>query len=97
MAYRNGLRDAEAMKCSSCDVQKLHTIVAQSRFGSEHVKNTRGSDHFLTLRWRFDVEKVHVIVAGSTFGSQKCQKQRVSSHFLKCQLTIPTHCISIST
>ena len=36
----------------SCDVEKVHAVVAQSTFRSENVKNTRGSDHFWTLRCR---------------------------------------------
>ena len=32
----------------SCDVEKVRAIVARSTFRSQHVKNTRGSDHF----WR---------------------------------------------
>ena len=31
------------------DVEKVHVVVARSTFGSQHVKNTRGSDHF----WKF--------------------------------------------
>ena len=34
----------------SCDVEKVHAVVARSIFGSEHVQNTRGSDHFLKIR-----------------------------------------------
>ena len=37
----------------SCDVEKVHAVVAQSTFGSQNVKNTRGSDHFWRLRCRF--------------------------------------------
>jgi len=33
----------------SCDVEKVHAVVARSTFRSQNVKNTRGSDHF----WRF--------------------------------------------
>ena len=36
----------------SCDVEKVHAIVARSTFRSENVKNTRVSDHFWTLRCR---------------------------------------------
>ena len=32
--------------------EKLHAVVARSTFGSQHVKNTRGSDHFWKLRCR---------------------------------------------
>ena len=38
---------------SSSDVEKVHAVVAQSTFRSQHVKNTRGSDHFWAFRCRF--------------------------------------------
>ena len=34
----------------SCDVEKVHALVARSTFPSQNVKNTRGSDHFWKLR-----------------------------------------------
>ena len=34
----------------SCDVEKVHAVVAQSTFPSEHVQNTPLSDHFWKLR-----------------------------------------------
>ena len=37
----------------SCDVEKVHTVVARSTFRSQNVKNTRGSDHFWRFRCRF--------------------------------------------
>ena len=37
----------------SWDVEKVHAVVARSTFGSQHVKNTRGSDHFWRFRCRF--------------------------------------------
>ena len=36
----------------SCDVEKVHAVVARSTFGSQNVKNTRGSDHYWKLRCR---------------------------------------------
>ena len=36
----------------SCDVKKVHAVVARSTFRSEHVQNTRFSDHFWKLRCR---------------------------------------------
>ena len=36
----------------SCDVEQVHAVVARSTFGSQNVKNTRGSDHFWKLRCR---------------------------------------------
>ena len=36
----------------SCDVEKVHAVVARSRFPSENVQNTPRSDHFWKLRCR---------------------------------------------
>ena len=36
----------------SCDVEKVHAVVARSTFPSQNVQNTPGSDHFLKLRCR---------------------------------------------
>ena len=37
----------------SCDVEKVHAVVARSTFRSQIVKSTRGSDHFWTFRCAF--------------------------------------------
>ena len=37
----------------SWDVEKVHAVVARSTSRSQHLKNTRGSDHFWTFRCRF--------------------------------------------
>ena len=37
----------------SCDVEKVHAVVARSTLGSQNVKNTRGPDHFWKLQCRF--------------------------------------------
>ena len=37
----------------SFDVEKVHAVVARSTFRSQHVENTRGSDHFWTFRCAF--------------------------------------------
>ena len=37
----------------SCDVEKVHAVVARSTFRSQNVKNTTGSDHFWRFRCRF--------------------------------------------
>ena len=65
----------------SCDVEKVHAIVARSTFPSQNVQNTPCSDHFWRFRCRKSVEKVHAVVARSTFRSQKCKKLRVLSLF----------------
>ena len=35
--------------CGSCDVEKVHAVVARSTFRSENVQNTPASDHFRKL------------------------------------------------
>ena len=37
----------------SSDLEKVHAFVARSTFWSQHVKNTRGLDHFWRFRCRF--------------------------------------------
>ena len=41
------------------DVEKVHAVVARSTFGSQNVKNTRGSDHFCRFRCRFTSTTLH--------------------------------------
>ena len=63
----------------SCDVEKVHTVVARSTFPSQNVQNTPGPDHFWKLRCR----KVHAVVARSTFRSENVQTTPFSDHFWK--------------
>ena len=65
----------------SCDVEKVHAVVARSTFRSQKFKKLTVSDHFWRFRCRKSVEKVHAVVARSTFRSQKCKKLRVLSLF----------------
>ena len=64
----------------SCDVEKVHAVVARSTFPSQNVQNTPASDHFFGS---CDVEKVHAVVARSTFPSQNVQNTPASDHFWK--------------
>ena len=66
---------------ANLEVNMYKTPQVLSTFGSEHVENTRGSDHVLTIRLPFDVGKVHAVVARTTFRSPTCQKLRVLSLF----------------
>ena len=67
----------------SCDVEKVHAIVARSTFPSENAQNTPGADHFAS----WDVEKVHAVVARSTCPSENVQNTPCSDHFwqLRCR------------
>ena len=67
----------------SCVVEKVHAVVARSTFRSQHVKSTRGSDHFWTLRCRsaWQVQGIVDLVKSE-------QNVRALSHF---QLQPPLH------
>ena len=52
----------------SSDVEKVHAVVARSTFRSEHVKNTRGSDHF----WRFRCRKSARRCGAKHISKSKC-------------------------
>ena len=61
-ARRCGAKHISKSKCTkrpqlrttfgSCDVEKVHAVVAQSTFPSQNVQNTSASDHFWKLRCR---------------------------------------------
>ena len=36
----------------SCDVEKVHAVVARSTFGSQKCQKLRVLSHFLMIRWR---------------------------------------------
>ena len=62
-ARRCGAKHISKWKCTKhhmfaplfggSDVEKVHAVVVQSTFRSQHVKNTRVSDHFWRFRCRF--------------------------------------------
>ena len=70
----------------SCDVEKVHTVVARSTFPSQNVQNTSASDRFWKLRcrkkkctplWReahFQVKSVKNWWSRTTFGSWDVEK-----------------------
>ena len=59
----------------SCNVEKVHAVVAQSTLRSQNVQNT----HYVrTTFGSYDVEKVHTVVARSTFRSQHVKITRGS-------------------
>ena len=71
------------------DVEKVHTVVARSTFRSQHVKSTRGSDHFWKLRcrksarrWReahFEVKLLKTPGFRTTFGGSDVASLRFAS------------------
>ena len=50
------------------DVEKVNAVVARSTFRSQHVKNTRGSDHF----WRFRCRKSARRCGAKHISKSKC-------------------------
>ena len=67
----------------SCDVEKVHAVVARSTFPSENVQNTTWSDHFFEMSkkctplWReahFEVKSVKNWRSRTTFGSWDVEK-----------------------
>ena len=64
--------------------EKVHSVVARSTFGSQNVKNARGSDHFWKFRsrkytplWReahFEVKMLKTLPCRTTFGSSDLEK-----------------------
>ena len=65
----------------SCDVEKVHAVVAQSTFRSQKCKKLTGSEYFWKLRCR----KSACGCFAPTFRSQKCKKKKLtgSEHFWK--------------
>ena len=62
----------------SWDVEKVHAVVARSAFPSQHVKNSRGSDHF----WRFKCRKSARRCGAKHISKSKCTKhQRIRTTF----------------
>ena len=67
----------------SCDVEKVHAVVARTTFGSQNVKNTRGSDHFWKLRCRKSARRCrakHIL-------KSKCAKHRSVGPLLEIQMS----------
>ena len=54
----------------SCDVEKVHAVLARSTFRSQNVQNTRGSDHF----WRFRCRKSARRSGAKHISKSKCTK-----------------------
>ena len=63
----------------SCDVEKVHAVVARSTFPSQNVQNTPCSDHFWKLRCRKSARRC----GANTFPSQNVQNTTCSCHFWK--------------
>ena len=61
--------------------EKLHAFVARSTFGSQNVKNTRGSDHFWKLRCRKSARR-----CGEHISKSKCTKHTILGPLLEVEM-----------
>ena len=63
--------------------EKLHAVVARSTFGSQNVKNTRGSDHFWKLRCRKSARRC----GAKHISKSKCTKHTILGPLLEVEMS----------
>ena len=66
----------------SCDVEKVHAVVARSTFRSQNFKNTRGSDHFWKLRCRKSARRC----GAKHISKSKCTKHTILGPLLDVEM-----------
>jgi len=66
----------------SCDVEKVHAVVARSTFPSENVQNTPGADHFWQLRCRKSARRC----GAKHISKSKCTKHTILGPFLEVEM-----------
>ena len=66
----------------SCDVEKVHAVVARSTFPSQNVQNTRGSDHFWKLRCRKSARRC----GAKHISESKCTKHQGFGPLLEVEM-----------
>ena len=67
----------------SCDVEKLHAVVARSTFRSQNVQNTPCSDHF----WRFRCRKSARRCGAKHISKSKCTKHQGFGSLLEIEMS----------
>ena len=67
----------------SCDVEKVHTVVARSTFPSQNVQNTPAPDHFWMLRCWKSARRC----GAKHISKSKCTKHTRSGPFLAVEMT----------
>ena len=67
----------------SCDVEKVHAVVARSTFPSQNVQNTRGSDHF----WKLWCRKSARRCGAKHISKSKCTKHTILGPLLEVQMS----------
>ena len=68
---------------SSCDVEKVHAVVARSTFPSQNVQNTPGSDHF----WKLQCRKSARRCGAKHISKSKCTKHTRFAPLLEVQMS----------
>ena len=66
----------------SCDVEKVHAVVARSTFWSQNVQNTPGSDHFWKLRCRKSARRC----GAKHISKSKCTKHTMYGPLLAVEM-----------
>ena len=67
----------------SCDVEKVHTVVARSTFRSQNAQNTPGSDHFWKLRCRKSARRC----GAKHISKSKCTKHTILGPLLEVKMS----------
>ena len=67
----------------SCDVEKVHAVVARSTFRSQNVQNTSASDHFWKLRCRKSARRC----GEKHISKSKCTKHTSSGPLLSVEMS----------
>ena len=67
----------------SCDVEKVHAVVARSTFGRQNVQNTPMSDHF----WKFRCRKSARRCGAKHISKSKCTKHTMFGPLLEVQMS----------
>ena len=67
----------------SCDVEKVHVVVARSTFRSQNVQNTPASDHFWKLRCRKSARRC----GAKHISKWKCTKHYMCAPLLEVQMS----------
>ena len=66
----------------SCDVEKVHAVVARSTFPSQNVQNTPGPDHFWQLRCRKSARRC----GAKHISKSKCTKHTILGPLLEVEM-----------
>ena len=91
-ARRCGAKHISKSKCTkhhsrttfgSCDVEKVHAVVARSTFPSQNVQNTPGPDHFWQLRCRKSARRC----GAKHISKRKCTKHYMFAPLLEVQMS----------